>query len=155
MRTTKLGTDLTVYTKQLSEYPEVNISERKIADQRRTIVKDKLLPQQTLGQLKEQARQKLEKKSSQIQNHFTFPSEPCEIAIEPKTQSNSLSITQPTANYSIPTDRPNSSKELVTLLTENIRIIRCKFSTVIGLYAELNPTTRSSLPKLKYIPSNV
>lgn len=62
---TKLETDFSTYRKELHElfsrkYPSIHVTEQRVADQRRTIVRNKLLSQDLLNQIKEEVKSQIE-----------------------------------------------------------------------------------------------
>ncbi|XP_064292512.1 uncharacterized protein LOC135310067 [Plodia interpunctella] len=70
---TKLETDMTIYRKKLHEhflarYPDINVSEQRISDQRRAIIKNKYLSESFLNELKKEVQTKLEIESNNENN---------------------------------------------------------------------------------------
>ncbi|XP_045492418.1 uncharacterized protein LOC123691877 [Colias croceus] len=163
---TKLETDFTIYRKQLhelftQEYPEINVSEQRISDQRRTIVRNKLLDQETLNRLKEEVQVKLQ---TEIQNTETN-----ELIAPIYTPTDNMIL----STYSLSQSPTQSSHiftqtESTTLTLENDTVIRTdnnnmtenelvqdlydKFREVQTQYSEIDPTVRPKLPKLRYSP---
>lgn len=170
---TKLETDLTIYRKRLHElfsqkYPDVKVSEQRISDQRRTIIRNKLLSQTVLNQLIEEARLKLQEEE---ERHTDSQTQSTHIS---QQQSHTQSqLTQPeTLTQFVPlntqtTNTTSTQTELVTLLIENeIEVLpnadtpsldrtselRDKFRTTLTLYSGMDPAARPKLPKLRYSP---
>ncbi|CAK1582520.1 unnamed protein product [Parnassius mnemosyne] len=177
---TKLETDMTTYRQQLHErftrqYPEISVTEQRISDQRRTIVRNKLLPQEVIDQLKEEVRAQLQDLN---QNPIPETHTPNENALQIPTQSlsqmqhntQSQSYNQSQA-YSQSIHRSNISTqtESITLMIENdietlgnldqnqlsetyIQEIHDKLKTALIQYSGMDPAARPKLPKLKYTP---
>ncbi|XP_050679442.1 uncharacterized protein LOC126975555 [Leptidea sinapis] len=180
---TKLETDLTTYRKQLHElflqkYPDLNVTEQRIADQRRVIVKNKLLNQETLNQIKEEIKSQLEiENENQFHINISEPTNdviPCSSTQTiPNTQHNqSLNTftynTQSLQTFSYITQTSHNmptQTEFVTIMMENdidtvldhnpgtnteIEEICYKFKTALTQYSGMDPLVRPKLPKLRY-----
>lgn len=180
---TKLETDMTTYRQQLHElftqqYPEVTVSEQRISDQRRVIVRNKLLSQDILNQLRDDVRLKLQEESENttgtnitpiiqdedantIQEHPQYYTQS-----QPTTQFHSYSQSQAYTQ----TSHISTQTETITLMLENdietfvtkdqnlttstySQEIYDTFTTTLTQYSGLDPAARPKLPKLRYSPN--
>ncbi|XP_026737509.1 uncharacterized protein LOC113500810 [Trichoplusia ni] len=167
---TKLETDMTIYRKLLHElfsqkYPEINVSEQRISDQRRTIVRNKLIPQVELDRLKEEVRAQLEENTnantlSDVQNqdvnvfshdpfsqHLINTQTQNNLATDIGTQTESLTITIENDIHTLAEPDPLPDSWTANILE--------KFRTTLVLYSGMDPESRPRLPKLKYSPKLV
>ncbi|CAK1579741.1 unnamed protein product [Parnassius mnemosyne] len=180
---TKLETDMTAYRQQLHalftrQYPEITVSEQRISDQRRTIVRNKLLSQEEIHQLKEEVRiQLLEeevvnnygdtnntKQSTNENSHHVQPQSLNQsqlIYAQPQPYNHSQAYIQrshsSTQTESIILTLENDIETIVVpdqhLTTDTyIQEINEKFRTTITQYSGMDPGVRPRLPKLKYTP---
>ncbi|XP_075983196.1 uncharacterized protein LOC142981283 [Anticarsia gemmatalis] len=172
---TKLETDMTIYRKTLHEqfslkYPDVKVTEQRVSDQRRTIVRNKLLSQEILNSLKEEVRIQLENETHTSPIH-TSPESPSSSHSQDRTLSLSHTQTQSqihtqTSSHTH-TSHTSTQTESVTLTLENdietleyssseveihIQDITDKFRVALTKYSGLNPASRPKLPRLKYSP---
>ncbi|XP_063891684.1 uncharacterized protein LOC135117143 [Helicoverpa armigera] len=174
---TKLETDMTTYRQQLHElftrqYPEISVSEQRISDQRRTIVRNKLLSQVEIDKLKEEVREQLETLSyiSMTETH-TATQNTTQVQSHSPTQSHTNTESQPythTPPYSQGT-HTSTQTENITITLENdidtlenfhqnqlsdtyIQEIHEKLKTALTQYSGMDPAVRPKLPKLKYTP---
>ncbi|CAB3232935.1 unnamed protein product [Arctia plantaginis] len=162
---TKLETDMTTYRKQLHElftrhYPDINVTEQRIADQRRTIVRNKLLTEETLHILKEEIRMQLQQNehiyeyienNSNPQLHNTqsvTTALPTQSQPHTITQSSHISTQPETITLTLENDI--EIMQNVNPSSDNIQKIQEKFRTALALYSRMDPITRPKLPKLKY-----
>ncbi|XP_075990912.1 uncharacterized protein LOC142986339 [Anticarsia gemmatalis] len=172
---TKLETDMTIYRKTLHEqfslkYPDVKVTEQRVSDQRRTIVRNKLLSQEILNSLKEEVRIQLENETHTSPIH-TSPESPSPSHSQDRTLSLSHMQTQSqihtqTSSHT-QTSHTSTQTESVTLTLENdietleysrsevethLQEITEKFQATLTKYSGMNPASRPKLPKLKYSP---
>ncbi|XP_047539184.1 uncharacterized protein LOC125072598 [Vanessa atalanta] len=160
---TNLETDMTTYRQKMHElftreYPGITVTEQRISDQRRTIVKNKLLTEDELNRLKEEAR-------IQLQQHDVttpLPRNPSHSEFHSQTESFTIPNTQNTH-----TSDMSTQTESVTIILENevntlnaqnpitetyIQEIYDKFSTTLLQYSGTDPLIRPRLHKIKYSP---
>ncbi|XP_050550436.1 uncharacterized protein LOC118279092 [Spodoptera frugiperda] len=180
---TKLEPDMTTY-RQLHQlfshqYPDVIVSEQRIADQRRVIVRNKLLSQSEIDQLKEDVRTQLELENIEsLNNHNIYTDNTAEEILQ--EQPNSLTHTTQsesnTQTLSVYQSHTHSQATHTSTQTENLTItiendveiqadiqqnvltdtytqqLNDKFKTALNLYSGMNPAARPKLPKLRYSP---
>ncbi|XP_039755836.1 uncharacterized protein LOC120630638 [Pararge aegeria] len=175
---TKLETDLTTYRQRLHElfkeqYPSIIVSEQRISDQRRAIVRNKLLPQDIIDQLKIEIRRQLEEESksntdtntaalTQTRSQNIQQIQP----LQPNTQQQTYNQLQPYSQ----TSHTATQTETIILTIENdvehldntdrntisekyVQEILNKFKTAITQYSGMDPAARPKLPKLKHSPN--
>ncbi|KAG6439145.1 hypothetical protein O3G_MSEX000525, partial [Manduca sexta] len=173
---TKLETDFTTYRKRLHEYftrsyPEVNVNEQRVSDQRRTIIRNKLLSQKVLNKLKEDIRIKLLDEEQQTIHNNSMVNQEDEVNTQmqshtqyhthtehPITQSQASTLHSQTTNTSTQTEfitllLENDVETLVGTrpeITESTQQLCDKFRTTLMLYSGMDPASRPRLPKLKY-----
>ncbi|XP_050561144.1 uncharacterized protein LOC126912570 [Spodoptera frugiperda] len=170
---TKLETDMTIYRKVLHElfcrqYPDVNVSEQRISDQRRTIVRNNLLSPQIIDQIKEEIRQQLEAESENSQVTTSSPQniQTNDQQTHPFTQTQPLNTQSQPYNYT-QTTHSSTQTDSITLTLENdidtlapveqatiteeyTQQIYDKFKTTLTQYSGMDPASRPRLPKLPY-----
>ncbi|KAL4720164.1 hypothetical protein ACJJTC_008346 [Scirpophaga incertulas] len=152
------------------QYPEVKVSEQRIADQRRIIVRNKLLTQEIIEHLKEESRLKIQE---DLEN-ATFPPSQNTNTLPPITEDSSQynSATRSHLNQSqtnLQTTNTFTQTESITLTLENDneildipetnvitgQEILDKFKMTLIQYSGLEPAARPKLPKLNsYIRTN-
>ncbi|KAL0812006.1 hypothetical protein ABMA28_009402 [Loxostege sticticalis] len=164
---TKLETDRTMYCKNLHDrfilkYPHVNVSAQRIADQRRVIVRNKLLPDTVIEQIKSEVREQLDREeanitqqhndnsltpsnnssfddNSPLSNLLTRPPSTLPSTTQAFTQTSTI---RTTANVESHTTQPEVDTELIQKLTD-------KISTTLTEYSGIDPATRPRLPRLR------
>ncbi|XP_061721079.1 uncharacterized protein LOC133527900 [Cydia pomonella] len=163
---TKLETDMTTYRKQLHElfsrqYPTVKVSEQRVSDQKRAIIRNKLLSDHELARLKDEVQIQL--------NDLDLLHDSSSTTIIP-----SYNQTQDTEHHSQNTDslytqshmtHASTQTEIMTLTLEtdievlvdpdtitepNTQAIFDKFQAAVTKYSGMDPASRPKLPKLKY-----
>lgn len=161
---TKLETDMTTYRQQLHElfsrqYPEISVSEQRIADQRKTIVRNKLLSQEEVNQLREEVRIELD---NAVENNTSLNTNTL-----PEIYTQSPTNIQTHSQLQTQTSHTSTQTESITLTLENdieilvvdpitethIQGIKDKFRSTLTQYAGMDPASRPKLPKLKYSPN--
>lgn len=173
-RITKLETDMTTYRKTLHElfslqYPDVNVSEQRISDQRRMIIKNKYLPQELLDKIKEEVSRELEERNVENFVNLNTPTQFIQEDHNVETQR-PLSSTTTSQNYPhlttcTQTSHTSTQTESITVFLENdvetiselpppndikIQEMYNKLQATILQYSGLDPTARPKLPRLKY-----
>jgi hypothetical protein len=148
---TKLETDLTTYRKLLHErfmtqYPGVNVSEQRVSDQRRTIIRNKMIPDEELAQMRGEIRLELE-------NTIRLPSLQ---ALQPTDTPNmDLQVDSAEATpfrFSLmQTDNVHAENEnLPPLPDDTTQKLYENLQTILVQYTGSDPTLRPKLPKLRY-----
>ncbi|CAH2107788.1 unnamed protein product [Euphydryas editha] len=179
---TKLETDLTTYRKQLHElfsqnYPKINVTEQRIADQRRAIVKNNLLKQETLNIIKEEIKLQLETENeNQIHINSSVSTNDAiqcsSTQLKPNTEHTSPSNTFTyntqslcTLSNNTQTSHMSTQTEFATIMIDNdidtvvdhnlgtntkIDELCDKFRTALTQYSGMDPLVRPQIPKLRY-----
>ncbi|XP_075990923.1 uncharacterized protein LOC142986349 [Anticarsia gemmatalis] len=166
---TKLETDMTTYRRQLHElftlqYPEIKVTEQRVSDQRRTIIRNKLLSQDILNRLKEEVQAQLEIESDN-NSHVNLNSQPENIQENHEQHSTLIPHTLTQTHSYTQTSNTSTQTEFITQLLEtevdtilessptaevHVQELTDKLRTALTHYSGMNPASRPRLPKLKY-----
>ncbi|XP_063899231.1 uncharacterized protein LOC135119187 [Helicoverpa armigera] len=173
---TKLETDMTTYRQQLHElftrqYPEINVTEQRISDQRRAIIRNKLLSQAEIEKLKEEVREQLEhlNHNPPVETHSTSTENTLQTQQHTPTQSQPSTQSQPYIHTYTQNTHTSTQTENITITLENdieilenfnqnqitdtqIQELHDKFKTALTQYSGMDASVRPKLPKLKYTP---
>ncbi|XP_026323226.1 uncharacterized protein LOC113232673 [Hyposmocoma kahamanoa] len=178
---TKLETNMTTYRPQLHElfvrqYPEVTVSEQRLSDQRRAIIRNKLLSQEILEQLKQETRVRLQEEDNNSDPNSGLLSQSItEFTQQLQSQSGAQleNNIQHQNNYSrgfTQISQTSTQTESVAFMLENdtetlvdedqnpitdklAQELHDKLTTVLTQYSGMDPAVRPKLPKLKYGPN--
>ncbi|KAI5692968.1 hypothetical protein M8J75_004967 [Diaphorina citri] len=134
---TKLETDMTAYVRKMheafrAEYPDIEVSEQRIADQRRVIIRNKLLSEITINNIKmrEQNQQEME------QNIGVERTSDNEI----EENDTDLAHLHDTQNRTMPSEDPRDG--LTELIENTLR-------ETLQKYSGIDPTKRPWIPVQK------
>ena len=168
---TKLETDLTQYRQLLyqhfmEKYPNANVSEQRVSDQMRAIIRNKMVPDNTLKQLREEVQSDLQVSHNTYTGNSVSERviQQSELSQTFTTQNNHISIDQSTQNTN--THSINLlAQDIYNPLTQNrfhrnsrsqinsdpllLQTLKEKLETNFIKYNGTDPTSRPILPKLQ------
>lgn len=137
-RATEVETNLTVYRARMHQdftkrHPELShLTEQRIADQRRAIITNNLLPGATIDTVREEIYREVGHNT-----HVTYKTSEVQIAL-PCTDT---TPTKPTEVPSVPTELEEQS------------CLRDQIGKMLTQYKAMDPCSRHRLPKISYRPS--
>lgn len=143
---TNLESNKTSYRKLLhvaitQQFPQIShLSEQRIADQRRSIIHNKLLSAEKIEEIRNEVKQTLP--IMPLSNEHNLHSPPSQFEITNKSQRFSTNVTQPLHNYN------NERGEYQTAPDFNVKIEET-FKSTHEKFINTDPTTRPFIPKQK------
>lgn len=175
-RVTKLETDMTTYRKLLHEhflrqYPHVMVSEQRVSDQRRVIIRNRMLTNEKLEQIKEEVRLELEQVDISLHTQPSLAELQIINSTDQTPRQTVVTSTQSPYNYLNATETQTPFSTHVSTQTETTILLmeteietlqtsvlpdsstekfKENLQTAIIEFAGLDPTLRPRLPKLKY-----
>lgn len=158
---TRLETDTTAFRKRLHEafirqYPDIPVTEQRIADQKRAIIQKQVLSQEILQQLQDEVRKSLNKEEStedteptENNDHEKQTSQPDESSQNQPSQNSSRLTNNTSRNEDTETDHrstetsspePTERQEQQNKNIELVEHLKGQFRTNMQKYAGMDPT---------------
>ncbi|XP_064076354.1 uncharacterized protein LOC135194637 [Vanessa tameamea] len=165
---TKLETDKVMYPKRLfdkfkTQYPDWNVSQQRIADQRRVIIRNKLISENEIAHLKSEIAEQL-RREADLNNQTDTSLHSPHLQSQPLIQTHNI-VTSPTT-YNITQSDASTQTNLTSLVhdtevqytqsttlenpqQENIEELKNLLETALTKFQGTDPKTRPKLPRLK------
>lgn len=150
-KATNLENELTSYRGKmhelfLNEYPNITITEQRVADQRRTIMARSLLPQAIIDEIKEQVRKEISQKQEEIT--------PDDIYNQNRNQNQHETIRSQNQNEQTnnqcehdPLATQTEQKEEIPPDANYFKELEAKLNEIFIKYCGTDPTQRPQLPR--------
>ncbi|XP_046969715.1 uncharacterized protein LOC124537048 [Vanessa cardui] len=167
---TKLETDKVMYPKRLfdkfkTQYPDWNVSQQRIADQRRVIIRNKLISEDEIAHLKSEIAEQL-RREADLNNQTDTSLHSPHLQSQPLIQTHNI-VTSP-KTYNITQSDASTQTNLTSLVhdtevqytqsttlenpqQENIEELKNLLETALTKFQGTDPKTRPKLARLKEI----
>lgn len=157
---TRLETEMTDLGRKLHEsftvqFPNITANAQRVADQRRTIVRNKLLSEEIIEQIKREVQEELNQGRNITPETQAHDAEHNEVTSIPTVPENRPPLTAQgnrpplTAQENRPSEGERPENNMTTIEEQHIKDLKDRLHTTCQKYSGMDPTKRPRIPKQK------
>uniref|UniRef100_A0A8D8R9X1 Uncharacterized protein n=1 Tax=Cacopsylla melanoneura TaxID=428564 RepID=A0A8D8R9X1_9HEMI len=157
---TKLETDMTAYQDKLhrtfiAQYPQINVNKGRVADQRRTIVRNNLLSPETLEMIKNDVQNILTQENNERTPNTSVTSEGTRVATDGNSVDEFIGIptvepttsTDPDSTFDTSEPSQDNRNNLPDEDLQTLTLLKDTLNNTLAKYSGMDPTKRPYIPK--------